>query len=43
MTEIDLQTGEEWHLAESHTIMKYLAQTRNVPDHWYPKDAKARA
>lgn len=25
MSEIDLKTKDEWHLAESHAIMKYLA------------------
>jgi len=30
-------------LAEGHAILAYLATTRNVADHWYPKDVKARA
>jgi len=30
-------------LRESVTIMRYLATTRNVADHWYPKDPKRRA
>ncbi|KAL3701662.1 hypothetical protein R1sor_019684 [Riccia sorocarpa] len=30
-------------LSESTAILRYLAVTRNVPDHWYPKDVKARA
>jgi glutathione S-transferase len=30
-------------LGESVTIMRYLATTRNVADHWYPKDPKRRA
>lgn len=30
-------------LAESHAILTYLCQTRNVPDHLYPKDPKKRA
>ena len=25
-------------LSESHAILRYLAQTRNVASHWYPKD-----
>jgi len=27
---------------ESHTILRYLAQKYNAPDHWYPKDLYAR-
>ena len=38
MKEINTKTGEEWNLSESHAILRYLAQTRNVADHWYPKD-----
>jgi len=30
-------------LTESVAILKYLLATRQVPDHWYPTDAKARA
>lgn len=30
-------------LAESHAILTYLCQTRNVADHLYPKDPKKRA
>jgi glutathione S-transferase len=30
-------------LIESHTIMRYLSQSRKVPDHFYPKDIVARA
>ena len=34
----------EFKLSESHTIMRYLCNTRDVPDHWYPKkDLKKRA
>lgn len=36
MTEIDTMTGEEFHLFESHAIMKYLSNTRNLGDNWYP-------
>jgi glutathione S-transferase len=32
-----------FHLGESHTIMRYLCETRNLPDHYYPKDIKQRA
>jgi len=30
-------------LSESHTIMRYLCDSRGLPDHWYPKDLKERA
>ena len=30
-------------LGESNTIMKYLCNTFEVADHFYPKDAKTRA
>ena len=30
-------------LAESATIMRYICNTRDVPDSLYPKDAKLRA
>ncbi|XP_024381082.1 glutathione S-transferase T1 isoform X3 [Physcomitrium patens] len=30
-------------LHESHAIMRYLATTHNVADHWYPKDPQKRA
>ena len=46
MQEVDADTGEVlFTLLESHTIMRYLAVTRNVADHWYPynKDLKKRA
>jgi glutathione S-transferase len=36
MVEIDTLTGEEWSLFESNAILRYLATTRKVPDHWYP-------
>lgn len=32
-----------FHLGESHTIMRYICATRNLPDHYYPKDPKQRA
>ena len=43
MQEIDLKTGEVFTLSESHTIMRYLANTRGIPDHWYPADPRQRA
>jgi glutathione S-transferase len=30
-------------LVESCTIMRYLCNSRDVPDHWYPKDPKKRS
>ena len=32
-----------FHLGESHTIMRYICESRNLPDHYYPKDLKKRA
>ena len=43
MKEINTKTGEEWNLSESHAILRYLALTRNVADHWYPKDIIKRS
>ena len=44
MQEIDKRTGQVLiSLSESHTIMRYLAETRGCPDHWYPKDLRRRA
>eukprot|EP00347_Sterkiella_histriomuscorum_P001079 403373409 len=31
------------HIFESHAILRYLHQTRNCGDHWYPKDFKQKA
>ena len=36
MQEIDTVTGEVFGLGESHTIMRYLAESRACPDNWYP-------
>ncbi|KAL2649891.1 hypothetical protein R1flu_018019 [Riccia fluitans] len=36
-------TDDGFNLGESATILRYLAVTRSVPDHWYPADAKTRA
>jgi len=30
-------------LFESSTVLKYLCNTRDVPDHWYPKDPRKRS
>eukprot|EP00347_Sterkiella_histriomuscorum_P004098 403361759 len=38
LQEINEKTGETFTLYESHTILRYLAMTRNCGDHWYPKD-----
>ena len=38
-----MNTGEEFSLGESHAILRYLADTRGVPDHWYPADPRKRA
>lgn len=43
IVELDKTTGEKWNLFESHAIMRYLARTHNVPDHWYPKDILKRS
>ncbi|CAF1364719.1 unnamed protein product [Rotaria magnacalcarata] len=32
-----------FQLGESHTIMRYLCASRNLPDHYYPSDIKQRA
>ena len=35
---------DEFALFESHSILRYLANTKNVPSHWYPtKDARKAA
>ena len=43
MQEVNEKTGQVFTLSESHTIMRYLAVTREVADHWYPSDARKRA
>jgi len=35
--------GSQFYLFESHAMMRYLAQTRQCPDHWFPTDPKKRA
>ena len=35
--------GQKFHMSESGSIMKYLATTRNVADHWYPAEPRKRA
>jgi glutathione S-transferase len=36
-------TDGDVNLFESHTILRYLHETRGLPDHWYPKDPRKRA
>ena len=44
MQEADPVTGETvFALSESHTIMRYLHESRGCVDHWYPHDLKKRA
>jgi len=43
MQEINLETGETFNLAQSTAILRYLATSRGVADHWYPKEPRARA
>ncbi len=33
----------DFNIFQSHSIMRYLANTRTIPDHLYPKDSKTRA
>lgn len=40
---VPAMTEGDFTLYESHTIMKYLARSRKVADHWYPADLKKRA
>ena len=42
MKEVDAD-GTEFILVESHAILRYLCDSREVDDHWYPKDLRARA
>ena len=35
--------GEVVRLFESHTILRYVHESRGLPDHWYPKDPRKRA
>ena len=43
MQEINQETGEVFTMSESHAIMRYLARTRDCPDHWYSHDLRRRA
>ena len=42
IVETDIRTGEEFKLFESHAILRYLAQSRGLADHWFPKDPAVR-
>lgn len=33
----------DFTLFESEAILKYLCATQSLPDHWYPKEQKARS
>ena len=33
----------QFTLIESHAIMKYICQSRNLPEHWYPKSIEGQA
>lgn len=35
--------GENFKLAESIAILRYLAREFDVPDHWYPRHSRQRA
>ena len=35
--------GDDFILGESHTILRYLAESRGTDDKWYPKDLRKRA
>ena len=37
-----IQDGD-FALTESVAIMRYLASTREIADHWYPKDVQGQA
>ncbi|BFI24560.1 glutathione S-transferase [Marchantia polymorpha subsp. ruderalis] len=41
--QIPALVDDGFNLAESATILRYLASTRSVSDHWYPADARKRA
>ena len=43
MKETNLETGKVFVLAESHAIMRYLAESRKTMDHWYPRNLRERA
>jgi len=43
MREEDSRTGEVLTMSESHSMMRYLARSRGVADHWYPADLRKRA
>jgi len=39
---VPLIDDDGFFVYESHAILRYLANTRNTADNWYPKDIKAR-
>ncbi len=36
-------TDGDFNIFESHTILRYLATTKNCEDSWHPKDPQVRA
>ena len=43
MQEIDENTAKVFTMSESHAMMRYLTDSRGLPDHWYPKNLRKRA
>ncbi|XP_056602869.1 glutathione S-transferase theta-2 [Triplophysa dalaica] len=43
MQKVPVMDDNGFVLTESDAILKYLATTYNVPDHWYPKHPERRA
>lgn len=43
MQKVPVMVDGSFVLTESDAILKYLATTFNVPDHWYPKQPERRA
>ncbi|XP_051966769.1 glutathione S-transferase theta-2 [Xyrauchen texanus] len=43
MQKVPVMEDNGFVLTESDAILKYLATTNNVPDHWYPKHPEKRA
>ena len=41
--QVPVMADGDFILAESHSILRYIAESRVLPDHWYPQDLKKRA